>query len=104
MIRPQAFRTQTKFGANAALATARRGSKRRAMAKLASIAALIAGLWLVYTGYERQHSLAGRADGALSTLGQKIDGADHAPAHVRYYVAGAVLVVGGLMGLGFVKR
>ncbi len=74
------------------------------MKKLLSAAALVIGICLLYMGHERQQSLAGRADSSLSTLGQKIDGAGHTPTHVRYYAAGAVLVVVGALGLGFVKR
>ena len=74
------------------------------MGRLLSVVALLAGLWLVYLGHERQNSLAGLADDSLSRLGQKIDGGDHTPAHFKYYAAGAVLVVGGAFGLGLVKK
>lgn len=74
------------------------------MLKLLSLLAVIAGIWLVYTGYERQHSLVGKADESLSKLGQRIDGGDHTPTHYRFYAAGALLLAGGAMGLGFVKR
>ena len=30
------------------------------MSKLLSIAALVLGIWLIYLGYERQQSLAGK--------------------------------------------
>jgi hypothetical protein len=66
---------------------------------LISVLAVMAGGWLVYLGYVRQNSLAGLADGSISKLGQRIDGGDHTPAHVRYYVAGAVLIAGGVVGL-----
>jgi hypothetical protein len=74
------------------------------MKKLLSAAALAAGIWLLYIGHERQQSLAGRADSTLSSLGQRIDGAGHTPTHVMYYAAGAVFVVAGAFGLGFVRR
>ena len=74
------------------------------MQKLLSAVALVAGIWLVYTGYERQHSLLGRADASLSTLGTKVDGRDHTPAFVGYYVSGIVLLAGGAVGLGLVKK
>ena len=74
------------------------------MRAILSLAALIGGIWLVYLGYERQQSLAGKADNTLSRIGQKIDGGDHTPIHMKYYVAGAVLVLGGAVGLGLVKR
>ena len=74
------------------------------MSKILSAAALVAGICLIYMGYERQNSLAGKADDSLSRLGRKIDGADHTPTHVKYYVGGAVLLVGGAIGLGLVKK
>jgi hypothetical protein len=74
------------------------------MSKFLSLMALIAGIWLIYLGYERQLSLAGRADRTLSRLGTAIDGGDHTTTHVKYYVAGAVLAIAGLFGLGIVKR
>lgn len=74
------------------------------MAKLISLAALVGGLWLVYLGYERQHSLAGSADSAVSKISQKIDGDEHFPVHMRYYACGAVLVLAGAFGLGAGKR
>jgi hypothetical protein len=74
------------------------------MRKLLSIAALVAGCWLIYMGHERQESLAGKADSSLSALGEKLDGNGHVPTHVRYYVAGALLAAGGALGLGLVRR
>jgi len=71
---------------------------------LISLAALACGGWLLYLGYERQQSLAGKADSSLSRLGQKIDGGDHTPTHVKYFIAGAVLVAGGTIGLGVVRK
>jgi threonine/homoserine/homoserine lactone efflux protein len=74
------------------------------MTKVLSLLALLAGAWLVYLGYERQQSIAGRADSTLSSLGQRIDGGDHTPTHVKYYVAGTVLLVIGAFGVGIVKK
>jgi drug/metabolite transporter (DMT)-like permease len=74
------------------------------MRPILSVAALVAGICLVYMGYERQGSLAGKADKTLSRIGQKIDGGDHTPAQVKYYIAGTVLAIGGAVGLGLVKR
>jgi Protein of unknown function (DUF3185) len=71
---------------------------------LLSLSALIAGICLIYLGYERQQSLAGKADTSLSHLGQKLDGADHTPTHLKYYIAGTVLAVGGAFGLGIVRK
>jgi len=74
------------------------------MRSIISLAALIAGLWLLYTGYQRQESLVGHMDVTTSKLGQTFDGEGHTPTHVKYYVAGALLFVGGAIGLGMVKR
>jgi hypothetical protein len=74
------------------------------MSKLVSLLALIAGLGLIYLGYERQQSLAGRADRTFSRIGTAIDGSDHTATHVKYYLAGAVLALGGAFGLGIIKR
>ncbi len=74
------------------------------MSKVLSMAALIVGVWFIYLGYERQLSLAGKADRTLSRLGTAIDGGDHTPTHVKYYVAGGVLAIGGVLGLGIIRR
>ena len=74
------------------------------MKSLIPLAALVGGIWLLYTGYERQQSLAGRADSSIARLGEKVDGDAHAPTHVKYYAAGIVLVAGGALGLGLVRR
>jgi hypothetical protein len=74
------------------------------MGKLLSLFALIAGFWLLYLGYERQLSLAGKADRTLSKIGTAIDGGDHTPTHVKYYIAGTLLSVGGVLGLGIIKK
>jgi len=74
------------------------------MRKLVSLAALVAGCWLVYMGHDRQESLAGRADSSLAKLGDKLDGDSHIPTHVKYYAAGAVLVAAGALGLGLLRR
>ncbi len=74
------------------------------MCKLLSLVALVLGIWLVYLGYERQQSLAGKAENTMASIGQKIDGGDHTTSYVKYYAAGAVLVLGGAFGLGIVRR
>jgi hypothetical protein len=74
------------------------------MTKLFSAVALAAGIWLIYLGYERQQSIEGKAASTFQSIGQKIDGADHTPMHVQYYVAGAVLVLVGAFGLGLVRK
>jgi hypothetical protein len=68
------------------------------------LVAILGGGWLLYLGYERQQSLAGKADSSLAKLGQSIDGADHMPTHAKYFIAGAVLLAGGAIGLGVVRK
>jgi hypothetical protein len=74
------------------------------MKSILSLLAVIGGLWLLYLGHERQQSLAGKADSSLSKLGQSVDGGDHTPTHVKYYFAGAVLLAGGAIGIGIVRK
>jgi threonine/homoserine/homoserine lactone efflux protein len=74
------------------------------MSKFLSVLALAGGIWLIYLGYERQLSLAGKADRTLSRLGAAIDGGDHTPTHTKYYIAGTVLALGGVFGLGIIKK
>jgi hypothetical protein len=74
------------------------------MGKIIALAALIAGAWLVYTGYERGQSLAGKTADSLSKLGQRIDGGDHMTDQTKYYLGGAALLVGGALGLGLVRK
>jgi hypothetical protein len=74
------------------------------MSKFLSLVALMVGIWLIYLGYERQLSLAGRADRTLSRVGTAIDGGDHTPTHVKYYIAGTVLAICGVFGLGIVRK
>ena len=74
------------------------------MRTLLSLAAVVAGIWLLYLGYERQESIAGKAADSISKFGQKIDGGDHMTTQAKYYVAGSVLLVGGALGLGIVRK
>jgi hypothetical protein len=74
------------------------------MTKLLSAAALLVGLWLIYLGYERQQSIAGKTDSTLSSIGQRIDGQPHTPTHMVYYASGAVLMIGGAFGLGILRK
>jgi hypothetical protein len=74
------------------------------MSKLLSAAALAAGIWLIYLGYARQHSVAGKTDSTLSAIGERMDGEGHTPTHVVYYAMGGVLAVAGAYGLGIVRK
>jgi hypothetical protein len=74
------------------------------MSKFLSVLALAGGIWLIYLGYERQISIAGRADRTFSRLGTAIDGGDHTPTHTKYYIGGSLLVLVGVFGLGIIKK
>jgi hypothetical protein len=74
------------------------------MRKLISLAALAAGLWLVYMGHERQESFAGRTDSSLAKLGDRLDGDGPMPKHVKFYAAGFILIAAGALGLGLVRK
>ena len=69
-----------------------------------SLMALIGGIWLIYLGYQRQQSLEGKAADTVAKIGQRLDGGDHMTTHTKYYIAGAVLAVGGAAGLGIVRK
>ena len=69
-----------------------------------SLMAMIGGLCLIYMGYQRQQSLEGKAADTVSRIGRRLDGGDHMTTHMKYYIAGAVLAVGGAAGLGIVRK
>jgi len=71
------------------------------MTKIIGIALLLVGGWLVYTGYSRAESLAGKAESGIVDLKNEIDGKARVPDHVWYYAGGAVLI---LVGGGLVLR
>ncbi|HEY0944097.1 MAG TPA: DUF3185 family protein [Opitutaceae bacterium] len=64
-----------------------------------ALIAIAIGGWLLYTGYQRQDSLAGKAESAMSDVGREVTGESRMPDHVWYYLGGGVLVVAGLVGL-----
>jgi hypothetical protein len=74
------------------------------MRTVLSLVAIVAGIWLFHMGYVRQQSLAGKTDNTLSKIGQSIDGADHPTTQTRFYVGGAILLLGGVIGLGIKKK
>lgn len=69
------------------------------MKMIIALAAIAIGGWLLYAGYQRQDSLAGRAESTASDVGRQIDGKTRVPDHVWYYIGGGVLIVAGLAGL-----
>jgi hypothetical protein len=74
------------------------------MRKLIALAAVAAGICLLYLGYQRQESFAGKADKTFTTIGNKFDGGPRVTTEAEYYAAGAVLTVGGVVGLGIIRR
>ena len=74
------------------------------MRKILSLSAFIAGICLLYLGYQRQQSIAGKADNTFSSLGAKLDGGAHVTVQAEYYAAGAFLTMAGVVGLRWVRR
>jgi hypothetical protein len=71
------------------------------MNKIIGIAMLLVGGWLLYTGYNRGESLAGKTKAGIAELKNEIDGKARVPDHVWYYIGGGVLV---LVGGGMLMR
>lgn len=63
---------------------------------LLALAALGAGLWLIYGGYEREVSLAGKTETGLTYLKTGLDGKTRVLTHHWHYGAGLLLIVGSL--------
>ena len=63
---------------------------------LIALAALGAGLWLIYGGYEREVSLAGKTETGLTYLKTGFDGKTRVLTHHWHYGAGLLLIVGSL--------
>lgn len=66
---------------------------------LAALAALFAGLWLLYAGYGRGVSLAGKTETGLTYLKTGIDGKTRVLTHHAYYAAGLALLIGSIWWL-----
>lgn len=69
------------------------------MKMIIALVAIAIGGWLLYAGYQRQDSLAGKAESSVSDLGRELDGKTRIPDHVWYYIGGGVLIVAGFAGL-----
>ena len=69
------------------------------MKLIIALVAIALGGWLLYAGYQRQDSLAGRAESAISDVGRQLDGETRVPEHVWYYIGGGVLIVAGFASL-----
>lgn len=76
----------------------------RRMRKLTAFVALAIGVYLIYMGYQRQESFAGKADKTFTSIGDKFDGGPRVTTQTEYYAAGAVLTIGGVVGLGIIRR
>jgi hypothetical protein len=61
---------------------------------LVALAAFASGLWFIYSGYEREVSLAGKTETGLTYLKTGIDGKTRVLTHHWRYGAGLVLLVG----------
>jgi hypothetical protein len=65
------------------------------MKKILSLILILLGGWLVYVGYNRGESLAGKTKSGIAELKNEIDGKMRVPDHVWYYVGGGALIVAG---------
>ena len=61
---------------------------------LIALAALVGGLWLLYAGYGRSLSLAGKTEVGLSYVQTGFDGKARVPTHRWMYAGGLALIVG----------
>jgi hypothetical protein len=71
----------------------------RLLQLLLALAVLGAGLWLLYGGYEREVSLAGKTETGLVYLKTGIDGKTRVLTHHWHYGAGLLLVIGSIWWL-----
>jgi hypothetical protein len=61
---------------------------------LLALAAFATGLWFLYSGYEREVSLAGKTETGLTYLKTGLDGKTRVLTHHWRYGAGLVLILG----------
>jgi len=61
---------------------------------LLALAAFVGGLWLLYAGYGRGLSLAGKTETGLGYVKTGLDGKTRVPTHRWYYAGGLVLLIG----------
>lgn len=62
---------------------------------LLALAAFFGGLWLLYAGYGRGVSLAGKTETGFAHLKTGLDGTTRMPTHHLQYAGGLALVIGG---------
>lgn len=63
---------------------------------LLALAGLGLGLWLLYGGYGREVSLAGKTETGLTYLKTGIDGKTRVMTHHWHYGAGLLLIIGSI--------
>jgi hypothetical protein len=61
---------------------------------LFALAALFAGFWLLYAGYGRGVSLAGKTQTGFLQLKTGLDGKTRLPRHHLQYAGGLALIIG----------
>jgi hypothetical protein len=61
---------------------------------LVALSVFCAGVWLLYAGYGRGVSLAGKTSTGLAQLKTGIDGKTRVPVHHLEYAAGGCLIIG----------
>ncbi len=61
---------------------------------LLALAALFGGMWLLYAGYGRGLSLAGKTETGLGYMKTGLDGRTRVPTHRWYYAGGLALIIG----------
>ena len=84
----------------------------RLLQLLLALAALFTGLWLLYAGYGRGVSLAGKTETGFAQLRTGVDGQTRVPTHHQFYAGGLALIIGstwwlvkgGVMSTGKTKR
>ena len=67
---------------------------RRFIHLLLALAAFVGGLWLLYAGYGRSLSLAGKTEVGLSYMQTGFDGRARVPTHRWMYLGGFALLIG----------
>jgi hypothetical protein len=61
---------------------------------LIALTAFFGGLWLLYAGYGRGISLAGKTETGFAQLKTGLDGKTRVPTHHLQYAAGIALLLG----------
>ncbi|QYM79416.1 DUF3185 family protein [Horticoccus luteus] len=63
--------------------------------RILGIILILGGAFLLYKGFQREDSLAGKLDTASTKVANSVDGGTHVANHTLYLVGGGVLVVLG---------